>query len=140
LFTIDKSGTAGRTMELAKELPKPARLRHTVGDGAVLGLGAGPGHGVLALRRPGDQVGTKEDTESGSRAVCVRTTSPISVTIGKKIVGGGAVKLQAIVRRTTQVAENPLEELIVHIERSMHDETKLLDGVGDIWPCQGKIL
>ena len=64
IITVHNRSSARRAMKLRKKLAKPTGLGHTVSNCAVLGLGAGPGHGVLALRQPGDQVGTKEDTES----------------------------------------------------------------------------
>ena len=52
VVTVDDRRRRGELMEFGKELVEPNSLGNTVGDGTVLGLGAGPGDGVLALGGP----------------------------------------------------------------------------------------
>jgi hypothetical protein len=53
VVAVDKGSTAKRNVELMKKLSEPRSLSN-IGDGAVLGLSAGAGHGVLTLGGPGD--------------------------------------------------------------------------------------
>jgi hypothetical protein len=46
-------GSRWRSQELIQELAQPGGLSHIIGDGTVLGFGAGAGDDILSLGRPG---------------------------------------------------------------------------------------
>jgi hypothetical protein len=52
--TVNKSAVQWRSLELMQELVQPSGLSHTIGDGTILGFGAGAGDDNLPLHRPGD--------------------------------------------------------------------------------------
>jgi hypothetical protein len=60
VVTVDESAARWRSLELMQELPQPGGLSHTIGDGTLLGFGAGAGDDSLLLGRPGDQVVSEE--------------------------------------------------------------------------------
>jgi hypothetical protein len=55
VVTVDESAARWRSLELMQELVQPGGLNHTIGDGTVLGFGAGAGDDSQPLGRPGDQ-------------------------------------------------------------------------------------
>jgi hypothetical protein len=54
VVTVNKSAVQWRSLELMQELVQPSGLSHTIGDGTILGFGAGAGDDNLPLHRPGD--------------------------------------------------------------------------------------
>jgi hypothetical protein len=59
VVAIDESAVRWRGLELMQELAQPGDLNHTIGDGTVLGFGAGAGDDSLSLGRPGCPRGTR---------------------------------------------------------------------------------
>jgi hypothetical protein len=51
----NNSGLVNSIGELGKKLTKPRTLSNRIGHNTIFSLSAGPGDGVLALGRPGDQ-------------------------------------------------------------------------------------
>jgi hypothetical protein len=92
IVTVDQRAPGGQSVELDKKLPEPGGLSHAVSDSAVLRLGTGPGDHRLALRRPGHQVATQEDSVAGGGAPSVRTPGLVGVSVDDKLGEGGPVK------------------------------------------------
>ena len=109
VVAVDKGSTARRTVELMKKLSEPRSLSNTIGDGAVLGLSAGAGHGVLTLRGPGDQVVTKEHSIARGGLPRVGTTSPISIRVDNQIRLRTRAQNQTKVQGAADVAQDALE-------------------------------
>jgi hypothetical protein len=72
--TKHDGGPRERSMKFLQELAEPSGLSDGVGDGVVLGLGAGARHGVLAFGRPRHQVIAEEDALAGDGATSVGAT------------------------------------------------------------------
>jgi hypothetical protein len=60
VVAVDERAPRRRCMEFQQQLAQPGGLRHTVGDGAVLGLRTGAGDDSLPLGGPGHQVVTQK--------------------------------------------------------------------------------
>jgi hypothetical protein len=82
IVTVDKCSSTERSMELLKKLAKPAALGNCMSHDTILSLGTGASNCGLALGRLGYQAFTIVDAIPRGGATRVRTTSPISITIG----------------------------------------------------------
>ena len=80
VVAVDKCRTGWRAMQLSEQLAKPARFSDTICDGPVLRFGAGPRDRVLALRRPRDEIGTKENAKPRGGFASVRTTGVVELS------------------------------------------------------------
>jgi hypothetical protein len=54
VVTVDESAARWCCLKLMQERAQPSGLSHTIGNGTVLGFGAGAGNDSLPLGRPGD--------------------------------------------------------------------------------------
>jgi hypothetical protein len=93
VVVVDKGSTAERNVELMK-LSEPRSLSNAIGDGVVLGLRAGTGHGVLTLGGPGDQVVTKKHNIARGGLACIGTASPVSIRINHQVILGRRSKMK----------------------------------------------
>jgi hypothetical protein len=91
-----------------QELAQPGGLSHTIGDGTVLGFGAGAGDGSLPLGRPGEQVVPEEHGIARRGAMSVRAASPVGVGLDDQVGARRAVQQQAEVVRPTKIAQDAL--------------------------------
>lgn len=65
VVAVDKCAPGERVVKILKEMAKPARLRHTVGDGALLSLGVRAGNYGLTLGGQGEKVVPKKHSVAG---------------------------------------------------------------------------
>jgi len=140
IVAVDESAPGEGAVKLSRELSKPGGLRHTVGDGPVLHLGTGAGDHRLPLGRPRDEVAAQEDGVARRGPASVRAATPVGVGVDDEVSGGRSVEEQTIVNRATEVAEEPLQSSEEWLPGIMHVETDLLNGIGDVWPGEGKVL
>jgi hypothetical protein len=94
----------------------------------------------LAFRRPGNQIVTKENTETGGGFSGIMTTSPISVGVCNEIKRGRHMDFETEMGGALHIAKNAFDELEVGISWIMHKEANLLDSVGKIRTCEGEVL
>jgi hypothetical protein len=127
-------------MELLQELAKPTRLSDAVRNRTIFSLRTRTGHRRLPLGGPRDQIITKENAETRGGFSGVRTTSPVSVRVCNEIEGGRLVNLETKVGSALYIAQYAFDELKVRVSRIMHEEANLLDGVGEVGTCEGKVL
>jgi hypothetical protein len=76
VVTVDESAARWRSLELMQELAQSGGLSHTIGDGTVLGFGAGAGDDSLPLGRLGDQVVPEEHGIARCEATSFRAANP----------------------------------------------------------------
>jgi hypothetical protein len=60
VVTVDKGAPRRQGLELVEQLSQPSGPSHAVGNGTILGLGAGAGDDGLPLGRSGNQVVPQE--------------------------------------------------------------------------------
>jgi hypothetical protein len=60
VVTVDKGAPRRHGLELVEQLSQPSGPSHAVGNGTILGLGAGAGDDGLPLGRSGNQVVPQE--------------------------------------------------------------------------------
>jgi hypothetical protein len=60
VVTVDKGAPRRQGLELVEQLSQPSDPSHAVGNGTILGLGAGAGDDGLPLGRSGNQVVPQE--------------------------------------------------------------------------------
>jgi hypothetical protein len=120
VVAVDESAERWRSLELMQELAQPGGLSHTIGDGTVLGFGAGAGDDSLPLGRPGDQVVPEEHDIARRRATSVRAASPVGVGVDDQVGAGRASQQQAEVRRPTKIAQDALHGRQVRLPRVVH--------------------
>jgi hypothetical protein len=94
VVVVDKGSTVKRNVERMKKQSEPRSLSNTISDGAVLGLSAGAGHGVLTLGRPGDQVVTKEHSIARGGLARIGTASLVSIRINHQVILGQRSKMK----------------------------------------------
>jgi hypothetical protein len=94
VVVVDKGSTAKRNVEHMKKLSEPRSLSNTISDGAVLGLSAGAGHGVLTLGGPGDQVVTKEHSIARGGLARIGIASLVSIRINHQVILGRRSKMK----------------------------------------------
>lgn len=99
----DNSSAGQRSVKLLEKLAEPTGFSDGVGDSSILGFGAGAGDGVLALGRPRNEVVAEEHTVARGGATCVRTTSPVRVSVGDEAIRGRRYELKSMVKRTLDV-------------------------------------
>jgi hypothetical protein len=104
IVAVDESVARWRSLELMQELAQPSGLNHTIGDGTVLGFGAGAGDDSLPLGRPGDQVVPKEHGIPRRGATSVRIASPVGIDVDDQVGAGRAAQQQAEFRRPMKIA------------------------------------
>ena len=85
VVAVDESAARWRSLELMQELAQPGGLSHTIGDGTVLGFGAGAGDDSLPLGRPGDQVVPEEHGIARRGATSVRAGSLVGVGVDDQV-------------------------------------------------------
>jgi hypothetical protein len=56
IVAVDKCASRRQGLELVEQLTQSSGLSHAVGNGTILGLGAGEGDDDLSLDRPGNQI------------------------------------------------------------------------------------
>jgi hypothetical protein len=120
VVAIEKSEARWWSLELMQELVQPGGLSHTIGDGMVLGFGAGAGDDSLPLSRPGDQVVPEEHDIARCGAMSVRVASPAGVDVDDQVRTGRAAQQQAEVRRPMKIAQDALHGRQVGLPRVMH--------------------
>jgi hypothetical protein len=140
IVAVDQCAPGRRSVQLSEKLSEPGGLSHAVSDSAVLRLGTRPGDHRLALRRPGHQVATQEDSVAGGGAASVWTPCPVNVSVDDKVGGGGPVKEEAVVDRAPEVAKEALESHEVRLPGIMHVKTDLLNCICDVWPGEVEVL
>jgi hypothetical protein len=140
VVAVDESAARWRSLELMQELAQPGGLSHTIGDGTVLGFGAGAGDDSLPLGRQGDQVVPEEHGIARRGATSVRTASPVGVGVDDQVGAGRAAQQQAKVRRPTKIAQDALHDRQVGLPRVVHVQTDLLHGISDVEPCERQVL
>jgi hypothetical protein len=86
IVTEDNGGAGKGSMKLLWQLTEPTSLSDSIGNGSILGLGAGAGDSMLPLGGPRYQIVAKENTVAGGRATSVRTTSPIRVRVSNQAI------------------------------------------------------
>jgi hypothetical protein len=91
------------------------------------------------LGRPRDQTISVVHAISGSRALRVRTNSPIRIGISCQSGGRGS-EMKTKHERIMNVLENMLHKSKVRCTRGVHMKTDLLHGIGDIRTRQSEIL
>jgi hypothetical protein len=90
VVTVDESAARWQSLELMQEPTQPGGLSHTIGDGMILGFGAGAGDNSLPLCRPGDQVVPKEHSIARRGAMSVWAASPVGVGVDDQVGAGRA--------------------------------------------------
>jgi len=140
VVTIHQRSSAKRGMKLLKQLAQPSSLSDTVGHGAILSLGTGSGDSILTLGGPRDEIVPKKHSIARGGLACIRTTSPVSISIYHKISRGRWSQQKAEVESATNIAKDALQSRQVRCSRIMHVEADLLNSIGNVWPCEGQIL
>ena len=123
-----------------KKLSQPGHLGNCIGNGAILGFGAGSGDCILLLVRPGDQIVPKKHNEARGGLARFGTSRPICVGVDHQLSLGRRPESQAHVQRPTDVPENPLESSEIQLPWIMHVEADLLDCISNVWPGKGEVL
>jgi hypothetical protein len=67
------------------------------------------------------------------------TTSPPGVSVDDKFDGREVAK-EAKVGRALEVPQDPLHSSEMRLPLGMHMEAHMLDGVGDVKPCEDEVL
>jgi hypothetical protein len=90
VVAVDESAARWQSLELMQELAQPGGFSHTIGDGTVLGFGAGAGDDSLPLGRPGDQVFPEEHGIARRGVMSVRTASLVGIGVDDQVGVGRA--------------------------------------------------
>jgi hypothetical protein len=123
-----------------EQLTKPSDLSHAVGNDTILSLCTGTRDDGLSLGRPGDQVVPQKYHIAGRRAASIWTTGPVSVHVGDKVRVARTTQEETVGRRPLEVAQDALHGRQMGLPWIMHMQTDLLDGIGDVRPCEGQVL
>jgi len=134
VVTIHQRSSAKRGMKLLKQLAQPSSLGDTVGHGT------GSGDSILTLGGPRDEIVPEKHSIARGGFACIRTTSPVSISIYHKISRGRRSQQKAEVESATNIAKDALQSRQVRCPRIMHVEADLLNSIGNVWPCEGQIL
>jgi hypothetical protein len=140
IVTVDKHGGVKRAMELLKELTEPAALCNNMSYNTVLCFCTGVRNRSLTLGRPRDQTISVVDAISRSRALRIRTASPIRIRISCQSSRGRGSEMKTKIERSMNVPENTLHEGKVRCKRGVHMKIDLLHDIGDIRMRQREIL
>jgi hypothetical protein len=81
VVTVNQRGTTQWVTKLGQKLTKLGGFSNSVGDSPVLGFSTGAGHIHLSFGGPRNKVITKNICKDWSGSPCVRTSSPVSITI-----------------------------------------------------------
>jgi hypothetical protein len=139
VVAIDKCDPGQQIVQLLEQLTKPCRLGDVVGHSAVLGLGTGAGDNRLPLRRPGDEVVTKEHGETESGPTGVETTTPISIGVDDEVGGHRSTK-KVEVYGASEVPKDPLHSGEMRLPWGVNMKAHLLYGVGDVGVGKDEVL
>jgi hypothetical protein len=86
VVAINQCSTLQRGLQFAEKLTQPGSFCNSVGNGAILRFGTGPGHSVLAFGGPGNEVITKEDRIARSGLASIWAASPVSIRVGNQLM------------------------------------------------------
>jgi hypothetical protein len=137
VITINNRQFGGYLMEFLEKLTQLGTLGDSMGNGAILRLGARPvscrldDHEIkLSLRKM--QNPEVERWVSGHNPVGIRVCSQCS--------GRRGINVQAKIDSSFEITEDVLDEIEVSGPGSMHEEASLLDGIREIRVCKHEIL
>jgi hypothetical protein len=94
----------------------------------------------LALGRLGDQVVTEVDTVAGCGAPRVRTTAPVSIRVCCQRGDGAGADVKSEGEGALHIAKNPLDLCEMWFARIVHEETDLLNSIGQVRVGQCQVL
>jgi len=140
VVTVHQGRLGEWAMELKKKLSKPRTLSNSVCNSPILSLSTGTRDSRLSLRRPGDQVTTKEDSKTGCRLASIRTPCPISICVNYQLKRRGWTKEETMVDCTLQVAQDPFDSRKMRLTRGVHVKADLLNSIGDVRTSEGEVL
>jgi len=140
VVTVDQSRRRQGHMKLLKKLTKPARLSHSMCDCSILSLCTRAGDCGLAFGRPRHQIVAEEDTVAGSRSSGIRTAGPIRIRVGCEAIHWSSANVKTSRQCALHIAQDPLEQRKMRLAGIMHEETHLLNSVGDVGSSQREVL
>ena len=140
IVTVDNGGLVDGDVEVSEKLTKPTSLGHSIGYCSVFRFCAGARHGWLPFGGPGHKRVADVNAVTRRGSSIVRAARPICIRVGKDVARGRGLKTKAVLSSSTDIAKDSLNESPVHITRSVHMETYLLNGVADVMPSQCQVL
>jgi hypothetical protein len=114
--------------EITEQSSEPDRLSQSGGRYDVLGLAAGQSYHLLLDRLPADEALAKEEDDPTGALASVDVTDVVAVTVPDKVCRSGSPQVvEVVVESPRNIADDPLDSLLVLHCRSLHEPTNVAD-------------